>query len=168
VRTAEVEALLNTEGALLESSAVYLAGNGYQLALQCCKKEDGRSHVGVFICPCAYKKLGWQLCPAADIVCCRFSIERLMDSGNKTQAVMKDSVTAVGAGSGFGCPDLIIASSPDDLAPYLVDGCLKLRATIQPVHGQASSVHSFWQAALMQAGPAGRWKQRGVRPGSGR
>jgi hypothetical protein len=138
LREAELQALLQKEeGGTLRSPARYLAGTGFQLVLQNSKQEAGPSRLGIYIVPCAYEPLGrevWsgQVCSAAVAASWNYSIQRLTGATNEPEQVAAGPYTATPE-SGFGRLDFITATTPDDLLPYLVNGQLKLRATIQPV-----------------------------------
>jgi hypothetical protein len=136
VPAADLQELLTGKGGgSLLSPAVYLAGTGFQLELLRKRQEDGRSHLGIYIVPCAYKQLGLQLCSAAEAVSCSFSIQRLTGATSEPERVSGGVITVIGGGTdGFGHPDFITAATPNDLSPYLVNGSLMLRAGVRPVH----------------------------------
>jgi hypothetical protein len=116
----------------LRSPPVYMSGTGVQLLLVCRNDGDTGSKeflLGVVLCSYSPPGLAWELCDVASGLTCDVRITRDATGNNSPQEV--DSfVNTLSSRRGF-VGRAVTAATPADLEPYLVDGCLKLRATIK-------------------------------------
>jgi hypothetical protein len=128
VPKADLEALLGQECEILRSQPTYLKGTGCQLKLEGKLQQDGSSMIGVFLMPCKYEQHSVVLAPASPALTCRMEIKHQLPDSAKPETML--STTATVSSNGWGLAEVIIATTPADLEPYLVDGCLKLRATV--------------------------------------
>jgi hypothetical protein len=108
----------------------YLGGTAFQLVLACraTGQPDGSSEVGVSLVTCEYEQHGVLLAPGDKAMACRFEIKRLLPG--------LESVTVVGGKAWFPLPgsgsaQLFSVATATDFEPHLVDGCLKLSASVE-------------------------------------
>jgi hypothetical protein len=116
------------------SDKVYMAGTGVQLLLQSEKEAGGKTSYGIYLTVADYAQHGFTLCSARLGLSCNFTISRQVPGQQQMSVVLQDKATVSNSG-GWGQPGLITASTPADLEPHLVDGQLKLKATIRPIPG---------------------------------
>jgi hypothetical protein len=127
VPRANLEPLLSNSYDDSRNSVVrYQAGTGLQLQLHL-TPSNRTLKVGVYMRPCEYRQHGVALAPASQAFPCRFNIQRERPPPAKPESIL--STTAVITAGGWGRPEELPVKTISDLEPYLVDGCLKLRAT---------------------------------------
>jgi hypothetical protein len=131
VPAAALQAALNG-GPLQEvlSPSICTAGTGFRLFVQPTRRQDGAVEYGVYVRTSSYTQHGATLCEPDTAFSCQFEVQRQAPGGGKLGLLnTRATVTALGLGR----PAAIVASSPADLDPYLVDGHLKLKATVSMI-----------------------------------
>jgi hypothetical protein len=109
-----------------------MAGTGVQLLLQSEKEEGGKMSCGVYLQLADYAQHGFTLCSAG--LSCSFTTSRKVPGQEQMSVVLSESAT-LASRYGWGLRNVITASTPADLEPYLVDGYLRLKATIRLIPG---------------------------------
>jgi hypothetical protein len=112
---------------------VYVSGTGVELLMQAHPMEGGKTGLGVYIRLASYGQHGIALCPARSGMSCHFTIQRQVPGQGQTLLLSQADATLTALG--LGTPDIITSTTPADLEPDLVDGCLKLKATIRLIPG---------------------------------
>jgi hypothetical protein len=115
----------------VSSPSIYVAGTGLQLTLKPKAREDGAVTYGVFLRTSNYSQHGTTLCTSANAFSCNYETLRLDPSKARMRRVCGGTLTL--DSFNWGRPAVIVASSPADLEPYLVDGHLKLKATVSMI-----------------------------------
>jgi hypothetical protein len=117
-------------------STVYLGGTGIQLF--CEAERDGTdTHFGVYMATSSYTQHGTILCQARAGFPCRCTIQRHMNRERNEWpkwGMEMDAWKILGP-RGAGRNGLITATTTADLGPQLVDGCFKLKATVNFIPG---------------------------------
>jgi hypothetical protein len=85
----------------------------------------------VYLHTSSYTQHATTLCQASDALGCQYEVQRLVPGAAQLCLVSKGQSTMTP--HGWGKPAAIVASSPADLEPFLVDGHLKLKAVIRMV-----------------------------------
>jgi hypothetical protein len=123
---------LAADGIAEESPTIYLSATGVQLALHVRKDtaEPSRTNFAVLIRTCNYAPQGMNqpLCTAANGLTVRCTITQQLSGGRQPAVIM--STLATLHENGWGKNRVCSAVMPLDLEPFLVDGCLKLQATL--------------------------------------
>jgi hypothetical protein len=131
VPRAELNDIMRSYCTSLRSPPLYLAGSALQLLLQGTTQTNGSCKFGAFMVPCDYKQHGVLLArsPAPG---CDFEIRRQKLGPNKALASDEYVVSASAtlSMSGWGTREAFSVTTPADLEPHLVDGYLKLTASI--------------------------------------
>jgi hypothetical protein len=130
VPAADLHALLEEEEDSLASHAVYLGGTAFRLMLITNSKERRVEYLMAVFCTADYYQNHELLCPGAKATCCDFSIEQLGPAGRPPKQESSGMYTSCRLG--WFC-NVVKASTPADLAPFLVDGCLRIKGTIKPM-----------------------------------
>jgi hypothetical protein len=129
VPRAELEAAQGQEGMKqIFSPPVYSAGAAWQLLVQVQKAEGGKRYVGVFVRPCSYSHGGTLVAPLRFPLACSYAISYAVPGQAQPKPVCGCDATLV---TGGGSLMVFTASSPSDLDSHLVDGCLRLQATVK-------------------------------------
>jgi hypothetical protein len=128
---AELEIMLASSAAgqdsKCSSSAIYLAGTGIELLCESSRNGDA-TNFGLFVGPTSYTQHGTVLCKASLGFPCSYSIDR--QKPGQAEWVNVWNAEATLPQTGWGIAQALTATTPADLEPYLVDGCLKVKATI--------------------------------------
>jgi hypothetical protein len=133
VPEADLHELLSAESSLqLTSSTVYIAGTGVHLMVQS-EKVEGKASYGVYLRLAGYVQHGFTLCSARLGLSCHFTISRQVPGQEQMSVVLLTTATVTSRG--WGTASFITASTPADLEPHLVDGHLKLKATVSMIPG---------------------------------
>jgi hypothetical protein len=137
VPRADLQQLLTiTAGQIQEqtSDKVYMAGTGVHLLLQSKREEEGgKTSLGVYLQLTDYAHPDGTVCSARSALGCHYVTSRQIP-GQEQMSVI-DQYTAALTSRGWGIPGVITASTPAELEPHLVDGHLKLKATIRLIPG---------------------------------
>jgi hypothetical protein len=129
---AELGKGLEKDSFKLGSSPVYVCGTGVHLTLEASRdRATGVVNFGVYTGLCSYSPPGFDedLCDAASGLALHCNITRDVAGHSSPQRVTTPIKTFTK--DGWGKSNAFTATTPADLEPYLVDGCLKLRATIK-------------------------------------
>jgi hypothetical protein len=132
---AELAALLEKRSfpAALHSAPVYLAGTGVQLCAQLeCENGDAPYQLGVYTTTCSFQVAHTTTVPSAGLLSCTIHTQRVSTGHTQPLNVYRAAGT-LGSSHGWGLQKVYEISTPSDLEPHLVDGCLKLRLKIEPV-----------------------------------
>jgi hypothetical protein len=132
VPKAALEASLNG-GPLqnVSSQTIYMAGTGVELYLSPTRRQDGAVEYGLFLRTTSYIQHGTTLCQASSALSCQYEIQRQAPGMAQMCRVLNSQATL--RTCGWGRPAVIVASSPAELEPYLVDGHLRLKATVSMI-----------------------------------
>jgi hypothetical protein len=117
----------------MTSPAIYMAGTGVQLELTPRKQEGGSAAFGVFLKSTSYTQHGSTLCEPGSVLSCQYKFQRQVPLAGGAQMCEVSKGQATLNPIGWGKPAVIKASTPADLEPYLVDGHLKLQATVSMI-----------------------------------
>jgi hypothetical protein len=115
------------------SDTVYMAGTGVRILPQPAQVVGGKTSYGVYLQLADHVQHGFTLCSAKLGMSCHFAISRQVPGQVQMSEIVQDKVAVTRRG--WGKSGLIKASTPADLEPYLVDGQLKLKATIRLIPG---------------------------------
>jgi hypothetical protein len=132
-----VTALGKEKVAELYSPPVYNSGSALQLYIQVSEaQEGGHRDMGVHILPCDYKHGFMLVAPVHCPLICSCSISHCAP-GHEMAEIANDTVTLPAVG--WGDSSAFTVASPSDLEPHLVNGCLKLQATVSVWHSKSGS-----------------------------
>jgi hypothetical protein len=132
VPKAALEAALSNESPEESMSpSIYMAGTGVQLTVYPTRRKDDATAFGVFLQTTSYSHHDTIICEPGAALSCECEILRQALGEAQMRRVYKFQMTTTPVGVGKHA--FIVASSPADLEPYLVDGHLKLKATISLV-----------------------------------
>jgi hypothetical protein len=124
-----LERLLSDFAVECRSPPKYVKGTGIQLWLsKGARQQAGPVGIGVYLTTCHYTQHGVVLAPPRQALTCHMEIRRWVPSKDEAELVTSDTATI--SSKGWGRPDIISANTPADLEPYLVDGCLRLSASV--------------------------------------
>jgi hypothetical protein len=112
----------------LWSPPIYLAGTGVRLCARLCKARDYL--LGVYLRLTEFAVEGHTVVPRPGMLTCTCTMEHLAPTQSKPVKFREFSQAMNGDSEG-GFHVVFTLSGPSDLEPYLVDGCLKLRAQIK-------------------------------------
>jgi hypothetical protein len=113
------------------SPSIYVSGTGLRLMLKPKAKEGDAVAYGVYMRTSSYTQHGTILTEGADAFSCQYEVQRQEPGQVQLCRVTKGQATFIKCG--WGVRGAIVASSPADLEPHLVDGHLKLKATISMI-----------------------------------
>jgi hypothetical protein len=123
-------------------STIYLSGTGFEL--HCDARKDGPvTRFGVYVKTSGYMRHGELLISRGrEYVVCRFTIHRQQQSQDQWVQEWVQLISGKGIldTRGWGDHSQITATTAADLGPYMVEGRLKVKATIQLVPDAA--IHS--------------------------
>jgi hypothetical protein len=91
------------------------------------RKEDGATAFGLYLGTASYRRHGTTLCLPSCGFSCQYLTQRQVNGQAQPRNISSGEATLTTQGWGA---DFITVSTPSDLEPYLVDGCLKLKATV--------------------------------------
>jgi hypothetical protein len=131
IPSSELETLLSKGRGSLWSPVSYLAGTGLKLHAQLSRKGDtGPYSLGVYVHLADITLPGQTLVSGRTTFSCTYDVQRIIP-GEGPHTITGG--TAALGGAGWANPSVLTASSPSDLEPHLVDGCLKLRFYVQKI-----------------------------------
>jgi hypothetical protein len=130
VPRAELEAALAKEEVTeLVSLPAFCSGAAWRLQVQVQKAVAGKRGVGVLVRPCSYSHGATLVAPLRFPMTCSYAISRAVPGQAQLKPVCAcDAATLV---TGGGSLSAFTAASPLDLEQHLVDGCLRLQATVK-------------------------------------
>jgi hypothetical protein len=115
------------------SSSIYVAGAGVQLGLSFNKADNSNEcKMGVYVHLGTHHVGDIKLVELPCVLSLHYITARLVPSSEEPQEIRRASDTLTSK-HGWGHPSVLTLSSPSDLDPHLVDGCLKLRLTIEGI-----------------------------------
>jgi hypothetical protein len=132
VPRAELEAALSREAkTIMYSPPVYSAGAAWYLIVEVQKAKGGKHELCVYLQPCRYSHGATPVAPHVSPLACSFTISRAVPGQAQPKPVCETAAVTLFNGWGMRC--VFTLASPSDLEPHLVDGCLKLTATLNPL-----------------------------------
>jgi hypothetical protein len=127
-----VAALGKKEPTSLYSQPVYSAGAAWKLDLRLSEAAPGgKRDVGVFLHPSSYSHGATLVAPLHCAMTCGFTISRALPGQSQPKIIYGVDVVTVLLHRGWGRTSVFTVASPSDLEPHLVDGCLRLQATVK-------------------------------------
>ncbi len=134
VPRAELEAaLLKVEGVTFGSSTHekvrYSSGSLIRLVVAVSQAEAGRPREVM----ASLQTRRFQGLPVYSQVACNVAIYQLRSDSNNPRVPIMDGVRLLSPEAEW-CGPIFTASSPSDLEPHLVDGCLRLEASVKVLH----------------------------------